>query len=79
MASADAEKMELKAEGTIEAAQELYEDPQSRVNPEKIEELVVEDAKEAGSAAYQFDPNASPEDKANAARAVCRTISHAIA
>jgi hypothetical protein len=70
MASADAEKTEMKIEGTVEAAEELYNDPQSHVNPDKIEEKVVEDAREAGVPAYQFDPDASPEDKANAARGV---------
>ena len=70
MASADADKTEMKMEGTIEAAQELHQDPQSHVNPETIEQKVVDDAKEAGAAAYQFDPDASPEDKANAAKGV---------
>jgi hypothetical protein len=79
MASADAEKTENKIEGTIEAAQELQEDPQSHVNPDTIEKKVVEEAREAGSAAYQFDPDASPEDKANAAKGVRRTVARAIA
>jgi hypothetical protein len=70
MASADEEKTEMKMEGTIEAAQELQKDPQSRVNPDVVEEMVVEDAQKAGAAAYQFDPDASPEDKANAAKGV---------
>ncbi|KAJ5782088.1 Tricalbin [Penicillium paradoxum] len=68
MASADAEKAEMKIEGAIEAAQDLHQDPQSRVNPDTVEEKVVADARKAGVAAYQFDPNALPEDKANAAR-----------
>ncbi|CAG8061887.1 unnamed protein product [Penicillium salamii] len=68
MASADAEKTEHKMEGTIETAQELHEDPNSHVNPDTVEQKVVDDAQEAGVAAYQFDPNASPEDKANAAK-----------
>ncbi|KGO43139.1 Tricalbin [Penicillium expansum] len=68
MASADAEKTEMKMEGTIEAAQELHKDPQSHVNPDLIEEKVVKEAQQAGAAAYQFDPNASPEEKANAAK-----------
>lgn len=54
----------------IEAASELAQDPHSKVNPEKVEEILVEDSKEAGAAAYQFDPNASPEDKAAAAESV---------
>lgn len=70
MASADAEKTEMKIEGAVEAAQDLYQDPQSHVNPDTVEEKVVEDARNAGVAAYQFDPNASPQDKANAAKGV---------
>jgi hypothetical protein len=70
MASADAEKTEKKMEGTIEAAQELHQDPQSQVNPDIVEQKVVDEAKKAGAAAYQFDPNASPEQKANAAKGV---------
>jgi hypothetical protein len=70
MASADAEQTEKKLEGTIETAQELHEDPQSHVNPDKVEQKVVDDARQAGVAAYQFDPDASPEDKANAAKGV---------
>ena len=70
MASADAEKTEMKIEGAVEAAQDLHQDPQSHVNPDTVEEKVVEDARKAGVAAYQFDPDASPEDKANAAKGV---------
>jgi hypothetical protein len=70
MASADAENTEKKMEGTIEAAQELHQDPQSHVNPDIVEQKVVDEAKQAGAAAYQFDPNASPEEKANAAKGV---------
>lgn len=70
MASADAAQTEKKLEGAIETAQELHEDPQSHVNPDTVEQKVVDDAREAGVAAYQFDPNASPEDKANAAKGV---------
>jgi hypothetical protein len=79
MASADAEKTEMKMEGAIEAAEELQQDPQSHVNPDTIEQKVVEEAQEAGAAAYQFDPDASPEDKANAAKGVRTPIAHAIA
>ncbi|KAJ5121075.1 Tricalbin [Penicillium bovifimosum] len=68
MASADAEKTEMKIEGSIEAAEQLQKDPESHVNPQVVEEKVVEDAQKAGAAAYQFDPDASPEDKANAAK-----------
>lgn len=70
MASVAAEKTELKEEGIIEAATQLAEDPQSKVNPEKIEETLVKETREAGGVAYQFDPDASPEAKAAAAASV---------
>ncbi|KAJ5201479.1 Tricalbin [Penicillium cinerascens] len=68
MASVATEKTELKQEGIIEAASELAQDPQSQVNPEKVEEKLVEKTREAGVPAYQFDPDASPEAKAAAAQ-----------
>lgn len=70
MASVAAEKTELKEEGIIDAATQLAEDPQSKVNPEKIEEALVKETQEAGGVAYQFDPDASPEAKAAAAESV---------
>lgn len=69
MASVEAEKTELKEEGVIEAATELAQDPQSKVNPDTVEEKLVDETRQAGGAAYQFDPDASPEDKAAAAEA----------
>jgi hypothetical protein len=70
MASVAAEKTELKEEGVIEAATELAQDPQSKVNPDTVEEKLVEETREAGVPAYQFDPDASPEAKAAAAQSV---------
>lgn len=70
MASVDAEKTEAKQEGVIETASQLAQDPQSHVNPETVEEKLVAETREAGMPAYQFDPDASPEDKAAAAEAV---------
>lgn len=70
MASVAAENTELKHEGIIEAATELAQDPQSKVNPDTIEETLVEETRKAGGVAYQFDPDASPEDKAAAVEAV---------
>lgn len=67
MASADADNTVSKMEGTIETAQELHKDPESHVNPDIVEEKVVKEARQAGSAAYQFDPDASPEDKGDSA------------
>ncbi|KAJ5580223.1 Tricalbin [Penicillium hispanicum] len=69
MASVDAEKTELKEEGVVEAASDLAQDPQSNVNPETIEQKLVDETRKSGGAAYQFDPNASPEEKAASAAA----------
>jgi hypothetical protein len=73
MASLEAEKTELREEGVIQAATELQQDPESKVNPDTVEQTLVEESRKAGSAAYQFDPDASPEDKAAAAEAVRST------
>jgi hypothetical protein len=51
---------ELKQQGAIDAAR----DPNSSVTAEDAERKVVEEARAAGSAAYQFDPNATAEQKA---------------
>lgn len=51
---------ELKQQGAIEAAQ----DPQSKVTSEDAEELMIDETKKAGGVAYQFDPNATAEEKA---------------
>lgn len=77
MASAAAEKTEMKEQGIIEAGSQLAQDPQSKVNPEKVEEALVKETNDAGATAYQFDPNASPEAKAAAAESVsAETSSH---
>lgn len=73
MASAAAEKTEMKEQGIIEASSQLAQDPQSKVNPEKVEEALVKETNDAGATAYQFDPNASPEAKAAAAESVSET------
>ncbi|PSN65104.1 tricalbin [Corynespora cassiicola Philippines] len=58
MATASRES-ELKQQGALEAAQ----DPNSSVSAQQAERTVLEEARKAGSAAYQFDPDASPEQK----------------
>jgi hypothetical protein len=73
MASLEAEKTELKEEGVIQAATELQQDPESKVNPDTVEQTLVDESRKAGAAAYQFDPDASPDDKAAAAEAVRST------
>lgn len=55
----DAVKNELKQEVAIEAAQ----DPQSNVSAEDAQKVLVNESKKAGVPAYQFDPDAPPEQK----------------
>lgn len=57
---------ELRSQGAAEAAG----DPNSRVSARDAEQTMVEESMRAGAAAYQFDPNASPEEKAAQARSV---------
>ena len=57
---------ELKSEGAEEAAQ----DPQSTVSAQDAEDVMTAESKKAGIAAFQFDPDASPEDKAAQVRSV---------
>ena len=57
---------ELKQQGAIEAAR----DGDSPVTAEDAERKIVLETQKAGGHAFQFDPNASPEEKAAQARAV---------
>ena len=57
---------ELKSQGAADAAR----NPDSKVTPEDAENVMTEESKKAGVAAFQFDPNASPEEKAAQARSV---------
>ena len=57
---------ELKEQGALEAAR----DPHSSVTAEQAERKIVDEAKSAGAAAFEFDPNASPEEKARQTKAV---------
>lgn len=61
---------ELKAQGVIEAAQ----DPNSSVTADDAQQKIVTESKKAGVAAFTFNPDASPEEKAAQARAVGTTI-----
>lgn len=66
---------ELKQQGAIQAAQ----DPNSNVQAADAEKTLVDEAHKSGAAAYHFDPNATVEEKAAAAKAVCeRTALHSI-
>ncbi|KZF24395.1 membrane bound c2 domain-containing protein [Xylona heveae TC161] len=51
---------ELKQQGVAEAAR----DPDTNVTSEDAEKAIVNETRKAGGAAYQFDPDASPEEKA---------------
>ena len=57
---------ELKQQGAIEAAR----DPDSTVTPEAAEKKIVEESKKAGVPAFNFDPDASMEQKKAQVRAV---------
>ena len=57
---------EVKTEAVINAAA----DPNSSVTAREAEQTIMDEAKKAGSTAYFFDPNTSPEDKAAAVHAV---------
>ena len=57
---------ELKSQGAAEAAQ----NPDSTVSAEDAENVMTNESKKAGVAAFQFDPDASPEEKAAQARSV---------
>ena len=57
---------ELKSQGAAEAAR----NPDNKVTPEDAEAVMTEESKKAGVAAFQFDPDASPEEKAAQARSV---------
>lgn len=70
MASLGANIAELKQQVAIEAAQTATEDLQLHVNPEITEKFIVDESRKVGVPAYQFDPNATPEDKAEVAKAV---------
>ncbi len=59
-------ELELKQQGAIEAAR----DAASTVSPEAAEKKIVEESKKAGIPAFQFDPNASMEQKKAQVRAV---------
>ena len=59
-------KGELKQQGAEEAAR----DPNSSVSAGDAERVILDESKKAGAVALQFDPNASPEEKAAQARSV---------
>jgi hypothetical protein len=59
-------KPELKQQGAVEAAQ----DPNSNITAEDAERVLVDESKKAGATTLQFDPDATPEEKAAQAKSV---------
>jgi hypothetical protein len=51
---------ELKQQAILEKAR----DPDSSVSPKAAKEAIVQEAKAAGGTAFNFDPNATKEEKA---------------
>jgi hypothetical protein len=62
---------ELKQQGALEAAQ----NDNGKVTAQDAEQVLVDESRKAGAAAFQFDPDASPEEKAAQAGAVCLYVS----
>lgn len=68
--ASDKSASELRQQGAIQTGQEANQtDPE--IQPEAVEKVLVNETEKAGAHAYQFDPDASPEEKAAAAEAVC--------
>ncbi|RMZ68452.1 membrane bound c2 domain [Pyrenophora seminiperda CCB06] len=61
----ESRESELKQQGVLDAAK----DPDSSITAQQAEGAMVKEAQAGGSAAFQFDPNASPEQKRAQARA----------
>lgn len=57
---------EQKHDAVVQDAQ----NPNTQTTSEDAEQTLINDTKKAGGAAFQFDPDASPEEKAAQARAV---------
>ncbi|KAJ9289367.1 hypothetical protein DTO021C3_3193 [Paecilomyces variotii] len=61
-------KSELRQQGAVETAERAAQDPQSNVRPENVEKVLIEESRKAGAPAFQFDPDAPPEEKAALAK-----------
>ena len=57
---------ELKSQGAAEAAR----DPSSNVSAHDAEQTMHDESRKAGAAAFQFNADATPEEKAAQARSV---------
>ena len=58
---------ELKSQGALEASR----DPHSSVDAKAAEHTMMNEAKASGAPAFEFDPDASPEEKKAQMKAVC--------
>jgi hypothetical protein len=67
------EASELKQQGVIEAAM----DPGSSTTAADARKKIVDESQNAGVPVFNFDPNASPEQKKAQARAVGAELCHA--
>ena len=61
------EAEELKQQGVVEAAA----NPETNVTADDAQRTIVQASRNAGVAAFTFDPDASPEQKKAQAKAVC--------
>ncbi|KAF1942413.1 tricalbin [Clathrospora elynae] len=61
----ESRESELKQQGALDAAKDSH----SSVTVDQAEQSVVDQARQGGSAAFQFDPDATPEQKRAQARA----------
>jgi hypothetical protein len=67
----DAIEGERKQQAVIDTAvQQAAVDPQPAIPPDVIEKALVEESLRAGAVAYQFEPDAPPEEKAAVAKSV---------
>jgi hypothetical protein len=66
LSSLGSHAIELKQQGAVEAAR----DGDNPVTAQDAENAIVEESKKGGAAAFQFDPDASPAEKAAQAGAV---------
>lgn len=71
LSSLSSHAKELKQQGAIEAA----EDGNNQVTAQEAEKVMVDESKKGGAVAFQFDPDATPDEKAAQAEAVTMLLS----
>jgi hypothetical protein len=65
----------FKGELKQQSAEEAARDPNSQVTADDAQRVILDESKKAGAVALQFDPDATPEQKAAQARAVGCSLS----